>query len=104
MISVIMSVYNAEKYLKEAVDSVLNQTYKNFEFIIVNDCSKDNSLAILKEYERDHKNIILINNADNLGLTRNLNLALSIAKGKYVARMDADDISELLDSKSKDNF
>lgn len=94
MISVIMSVYNAEKYLKEAVDSVLNQTYKNFEFIIVNDCSKDNSLAILKEYERDHKNIILINNADNLGLTRNLNLALSIAKGKYVARMDADDISE----------
>ena len=68
-----MSVYNAEKYLKEAVDSVLNQTYKNFEFIIVNDCSKDNSLNILREYERNHKSIILLNNADNFGLTRNLN-------------------------------
>lgn len=94
MISVIMSVYNAEQYLKEAVDSVLRQTYKNFEFIIVNDCSKDNSLAILKNYEKKHKNITLISNADNMGLTRNLNLALSIAKGEYIARMDADDISE----------
>lgn len=95
MISVIMSVYNAEQYLKEALDSVINQTYKNFEFIIINDCSKDGSLAILKKYEQENRNIKLINNLDNLGLTRNLNLALSIAQGKYIARMDADDISEL---------
>ena len=95
MISVIMSVYNAEKYLKEAVDSILNQTYKNFEFIIINDCSSDNSLLILQEYEKIHDNIILINNIQNLGLTKNLNLALKHANGKYIARMDADDISEL---------
>lgn len=94
-ISVIMSVYNAEKYLKEAVDSILNQTYKDFEFIIINDCSKDNSRAILREYAKKHKNIILLNNLDNLGLTRNLNLALTIAKGEYIARMDADDISDI---------
>jgi glycosyltransferase involved in cell wall biosynthesis len=94
MISVIMSVYNAEKYLKEAVDSILGQTYKNFEFIIINDCSDDNSLPILKEYEMLHNNIILLNNTENLGLTKNLNIALNMASGKYIARMDADDISE----------
>ena len=90
-----MSVYNAEKYLKEAIDSILNQTYKDFEFIIVNDCSKDNSWNILKEYEKKHINIRLINNLENLGLTKNLNRALAISKGDYIARMDADDISEL---------
>ncbi len=95
MISVIMSVYNAEKYLRDAVDSILNQTYKSFEFIIVNDCSKDNTWAILKEYEKKYKSIRLINNVENLGLTKNLNRALTISKGEYIARMDADDISEL---------
>ena len=95
MISVIMSVYNAEKYLKEAIDSILNQTYKNFEFIIVNDCSKDNSWNILKEYEKKNISIKLINNEENLGLTKNLNRALAISKGDYIARMDADDVSEL---------
>jgi glycosyltransferase EpsE len=90
-----MSVYNAEKYLKEAVESILNQSYKDFEFIIVNDCSKDNSWTILKEFEKEHKSIRLINNAKNLGLTKNLNRALAISKGEYIARMDADDISEL---------
>ena len=95
MISVVMSVYNAEKYLKEAIDSILNQTYQDFEFIIVNDCSDDRSLAILKNYEKSYKSIRLINNSENLGLTKNLNRALAISKGKYIARMDADDISEL---------
>lgn len=89
-----MSVYNADKYLQEAVDSVLNQTYQDFEFIIINDCSKDKSAEILRNYEKIHKKIILIDNVDNLGLTRNLNLALTIAKGKYIARMDADDVCE----------
>ena len=95
MISVIMSVYNAEKYLKEAIESILNQTYQDFEFIIVNDCSKDSSWAILQDYEKSHKCIRLIDNTENLGLTKNLNRALAISKGKYIARMDADDISEL---------
>ena len=94
MISVVMSVYNAEKYLKEAIDSILNQTYQDFEFIIINDCSKDKSLAILKDYEKSHKSIKLINNTENLGLTKSLNRALAISKGEYIARMDADDISK----------
>ncbi len=95
MISVVMSVYNAEKYLKEAIDSILNQTYKDFEFIIVNDCSTDSSWAILKDYEKRYKCISLINNHENMGLTKSLNIALAISKGKYIARMDADDISEI---------
>lgn len=95
MISVVMSVYNAEKYLEEAIDSILKQTYQNYEFIIVNDCSSDRSYEILTEYEKKSTKIILIHNSSNLGLTTNLNKAISIAKGKYIARMDADDISEL---------
>jgi glycosyltransferase involved in cell wall biosynthesis len=89
-----MSVYNAEEYLREAVESILNQTYQNFEFIIVDDCSKDNSLAILKEYEKHYTSIKLISNSENLGLTKNLNRAIAESKGEYIARMDADDISE----------
>ena len=95
MISVIMSVYNAEKYLEKAIDSILNQTYQDFEFIIVNDCSNDGSYAILKEYEKNYKCIRLINNTKNLGLTKNLNRAIAASKGEYIARMDADDISEI---------
>lgn len=95
MISVVMSVYNTEKYLKEAIDSILNQTYQDFEFIIVNDCSADGSWDILKDYEKRYNCIKLINNSENLGLTKSLNKALAIAKGEYIARMDADDISEL---------
>jgi glycosyltransferase involved in cell wall biosynthesis len=94
MISVIMSVYNAEKYLEEAVDSILNQTYQDFEFIIINDFSNDRSTDILVQYEKRFSNIKLIHNSKNLGLTKNLNLAISIAKGEFIARMDADDISE----------
>lgn len=90
-ISVVMSVYNGEKYLAEAIDSILAQTYKDFEFIIVNDCSKDNSLEIIKKYSDSR--IVLINNEKNLGLTKSLNLAIEKAQGDYIARMDADDIS-----------
>lgn len=94
MISVVMSVYNTEKYLEEAIDSILNQTYQDFEFIIVNDCSTDRTWEILKDYEKRFSSIKLINNTENLGLTKSLNKALAIAKGEYIARMDADDISE----------
>lgn len=95
MISVVMSVYNAEKYLKEAIESVLNQTYQNFELIIVNDCSSDGSVVILQDYQKRYECINLIHNESNLGLTKNLNLALSIAKGEYIARMDADDVCDI---------
>lgn len=92
-ISVIMSVYDGEKYLDESILSILNQTFKDFEFIIINDCSTDNSLYIIKQYAKKDKRIVLIENEENIGLTKSLNKGLKIAKGKYIARMDADDVA-----------
>ncbi len=90
-ISVIMSVYNGEKYLVEAIDSILNQTYSNFEFIIINDCSTDKTSEILQAY--NDARIKIINNDENLRLPASLNKGFRLAKGKYIARMDADDIA-----------
>jgi len=92
LVSVVMSVYNSEKYLKEAIESILNQTYTNFEFIIVNDGSTDNSLDIIQEYMKKDERIVLISR-ENKGLPYSLNEGIEKAKGKYIARMDADDIS-----------
>lgn len=92
LISVILPVYNGEKYLREAIESILNQTYTNFEFIIINDGSKDDSLEIIKEYEKKDERIIVINR-ENRGLIATLNEGIEKAKGKYIARMDQDDIS-----------
>lgn len=89
-ISVIMPVYNGEKYLREAIDSVLSQTFSDFEFIIINDCSKDKTVDIINSYNDER--IILINNDKNLGIAKTLNKGIEKAKGKYIARMDADDI------------
>jgi len=91
-ISIIMSVYNSERYLSVAIDSILNQTYKNFEFIIINDGSTDNTLSMLTKYKEKDNRIILINR-ENRGLTYSLNEGINIAKGEYIARMDADDIA-----------
>lgn len=93
MISVIMSVYNAEKYLREAIESILDQSFDDFEFIIVDDKSIDNSAHIIKSYAKRDNRIKYIKNDTNRGLTYSLNKALKLAKGKYIARMDADDIS-----------
>ncbi len=92
LVSVLMSVYNAEKYLKEAIQSVLTQTYENFEFIIVDDGSEDNSLSIINQIKDER--IRLIVNEKNKGLIYSLNKGLETAVGKYVIRMDADDISD----------
>lgn len=92
LISVVMSVYNGEKYLAEAIESILNQTYKNFEFIIVNDGSSDKSIDIIKEYMTKDNRVVLIDR-ENKGLPYSLNEGISKAKGEYIARMDADDIS-----------
>ena len=89
-ISVIMSAYNAEVFIQEAVDSVLNQTFQDFEFIVFDDCSQDRTIKILNSYEDSR--IKLIANETNRGLTRNLITGMQIARGQYVARMDADDI------------
>lgn len=91
LISVIMPVYNTAKYLKQAIDSILNQTFNDFEFIIIDDCSTDGSLDIIKSYCDER--IILIENEINKGYVYGLNYALSFANGKYIARMDSDDIS-----------
>lgn len=91
-ISVVMSVYNGEKYLKESIESILNQTERDFEFIIINDGSTDNSLEILREYGgRDNR--IKIVSRENMGLIFSLNEGVKLAQSNYVARMDADDIS-----------
>lgn len=90
--SVIMSVYNTkEEYLREAIDSILNQTETDFEFIIVDDCSDENTKRVLNSYTDNR--IKLIVNKENKGLTYNLNVALSMANGDYIVRMDADDIA-----------
>lgn len=90
LISVILPVYNGEKFLRKAIDSILKQTYKNFELIIINDGSTDKSAAIIESISDSR--IKVINNRNNLRLPRSLNIGISLAKGEYIARMDADDI------------
>lgn len=91
LISVVMSVYNGDKYLAEAIDSVLSQSYSNFELIIVNDGSTDSSIEIIYEYINKDDRIIVINR-ENKGLPYSLNEGIAKARGEYIARMDADDI------------
>ena len=90
-VSVLMSVYNGERYLREAIDSILNQTLKDFEFFIINDGSTDSTKKILDSY--NDSRIRIINNGKNVGLTKSLNKGLRLAGGEYIARQDADDVS-----------
>lgn len=90
-ISVAMSVYNGEKYVAEAVQSVLNQTYKDFELIIVDDGSTDKSVRIIESFEDTRIRLI---RQENRGLSAALNVCIKQAKGEYIARMDADDICQ----------
>lgn len=91
-VSVLMPVYNAERYLAEAVESILAQTFKDFEFIIVDDGSTDASLKILETYaKRDER--IRLKSRENIGYAKTLNEMLTQAKGDFIARMDADDIA-----------
>lgn len=90
MISVIMPVYNAEKYLKSSIESVLAQSYKNYEFIIVNDGSTDASIDIIQEFKDPR--IKCISNEKNSGIVYTLNKGLSISNGEFIARIDADDL------------
>jgi len=88
-----MPVFNASEYLIQSIESILNQSYINFEFIIVDDASTDNSWKIIKSYAKKDSRIIAIKNYINLGVSLTSNIAISKAKGKFLARMDADDIS-----------
>ncbi|MCI5207526.1 MAG: glycosyltransferase [Candidatus Electrothrix sp. ATG2] len=90
-VTVLMAVYNGEEFLREAVDSILEQTFSDFEFLIVDDGSTDDSTVIIESY-RDHR-IRLVSNKKNIGLTKSLNKGLHLSQGTYIARMDADEIS-----------
>lgn len=90
-ITVLMSVYNGEKYIKEAIDSILFQTFKDFEFLIINDGSTDRTAEIIRSYSDPR--IKIHKNKENFGLTKSLNIGLKLARGEYIARQDADDVS-----------
>lgn len=95
-ISIIMGIYkmiNKKDIVKLAIDSILNQTYRDFEFIICDDGSNDGTYEMVQDLIKKDKRVILIKNNENKGLAYSLNHCLSIAKGEYIARMDADDIS-----------
>ena len=91
-ISLIMSVYNGEDYLVEAIDSVLKQSFTNWELIVINDCSTDSTPEILSQYASRDARVRVYTNEVNLRLPSSLNKAMTYAQGKYIARMDADDI------------
>lgn len=93
-VSVLMPVYNGALYLQEAIDSILNQTFKDFELIIIDDGSSDDSLKIIRMNADKDKRIVVLENKQNSGICVTLNKGLDIAKGEYIARMDCDDISE----------
>lgn len=93
-VSIIMGVFNSEKTIRECIDSILNQTYKNIEFVICDDNSIDNTYSILKQYQQKNSNIVVIKNNENKGLAYSLNRCLKNCSkdSKYIARMDGDDI------------
>jgi len=90
-----MAVYNAEEYVAQSIESILNQTFKNIEFIIIDDGSNDNSSDIIKKYAKKDRRINLIQNASKLRLPASLNVGIKAARGKYIARQDADDMSKI---------
>ncbi len=91
-ISLIMSVYNGEDYLEEAIDSVLKQTFTEWELIVINDCSTDSTEKILEKFASMDERVKVYPNEVNLRLPSSLNKAMTFAQGKYIGRMDADDI------------
>lgn len=102
LVSVVMPVRNAGNFLLEAIKSILNQTYKNLELIIVNDASTDETSRILSSFK--DKRIMIFKNKTRFGVTKSANLAISKAKGKYIARMDGDDIADLERIEKQVNF
>lgn len=93
LISIVMPVFNAEKTISKSIESILSQTVKDFEFIIVNDFSKDKTLEIINLYKKKDSRISIINNSRNLRIANSLNVGVLTAKADLVARMDGDDIS-----------
>ena len=92
LVSIIMPTYNGSAFIQKAVESVLDQTFKNFELIIVNDGSTDDTEKIIKDLASNDSRIVLIKNEKNLGIQKTLNKGVAISRGEYIARIDDDDI------------
>ena len=92
-VSILMSVYNGEGTLGKAIESILSQDFKDFEFIICDDASTDGTAAILEEYRAKDERIVILRHDSNKGLGASLNDCLALARGEYIARQDADDVS-----------
>lgn len=92
LVSILMPVYNVDKYVGYAIDSVLAQSYLNFELIIINDASTDNTANIIENAQKKDSRIIILNNTKNLGISESLNKGLAISNGKYISRIDGDDL------------
>src|SRR5258708_3925751 len=92
LVSIALCTYNGEAYLKEQLDSLIDQTYPNCEIIIVDDCSKDGTVDILKQYANEYTQIKLYINTENLGYTKNFEKAIVLCNGEYIALCDQDDI------------
>ncbi len=93
LVSVVMPVYNCEKYISEAIESILNQTYKNLELIVVDDGSTDGSREIIDKIAIKDNRLKIFSHKKNKGISKALNKAISNSKGKYIARLDSDDVS-----------
>lgn len=94
-VSVVMPVYNTETFVREAIESILNQTFKDFEFIIIDDCSTDRSWDIIEEYSKTDARIIIWRNEKNMGISYTRNKLIELATTNYIASQDSDDISKL---------
>ena len=90
-VSIIVPMYNAEKFIRKTIESVLAQTYQNWEMLIMNDVSTDNSLAVVSGYAKKDKRIKIINTEKNVGVVKGRNFLINLANGKYIAFLDADD-------------
>lgn len=102
LISVIMPAYNAESYISDAIKSILNQSFSNFEFIIINDGSIDKTESIIKKF--DDPRIIYVKNELNKNIVESLNIGIDLSRGRYIARMDADDIADIFRFEKQINY
>jgi glycosyltransferase involved in cell wall biosynthesis len=93
LVSVVIPVYNGNGFLPSAIESILDQTYKNFEVIIIDDGSTDNSYEIMKNYAKTHSRLRIFRNPKNINIANTLNRGIKLARGQYIARMDADDVA-----------
>ena len=94
LVSVVMSVFNGENTIDDSISSLINQSYKNIEILIMNDGSTDGTAEKLEKYEKNYSSIKLFKNTENIGLTKSLNILINAAEGEYIARQDADDTSD----------